>query len=176
MLPHFETIPVPKGHPLKPEKISFMATWFFVTKCDRAWLGAWSISWLKAYPALAIKSPTTGIDIRKLKNLDVVEALVRESLPVIERLIRAANRSWGLGQSSREQRIANHRGWPLNNQISMIRWWFDTHLIGRRTWILRPSRYNRSVRSRETMSGSRLINKANGRHIISPLSNIISWI
>lgn len=36
------------------------------------------------------------IDIRKFKNLDVVEALVRENLAVIERLMRAANRSWGV--------------------------------------------------------------------------------
>jgi predicted HicB family RNase H-like nuclease len=38
------------------------------------------------------------IDIRKFKNLDVVEALVRENLAVIERLMRAANRSWGVGR------------------------------------------------------------------------------
>lgn len=38
------------------------------------------------------------IDIRKFKNLDVVETLVRENLAVIERLMRAANRSWGVGR------------------------------------------------------------------------------
>ena len=38
------------------------------------------------------------IDIRKLKNLDVVEKVVRENLDVIERLLRAVNRSWGIGR------------------------------------------------------------------------------
>ena len=50
------------------------------------------------------------IDIRKLKALGEVETLVRENLTVIERLIRAANRSWGLGRDSREQRTADRRG------------------------------------------------------------------
>lgn len=35
------------------------------------------------------------IDIRKLKNPDVVESVVRENMAMIEKLIRAANRSWG---------------------------------------------------------------------------------
>ena len=40
------------------------------------------------------------IDIRKLKNLDVVEKVVRENLDVIERLLRAVNRSWGIGRGN----------------------------------------------------------------------------
>lgn len=40
------------------------------------------------------------IDIRKLKNLDVVEYVVRENMAMIEKLIRAANRSWGVGRDS----------------------------------------------------------------------------
>lgn len=50
------------------------------------------------------------IDIRKLKNLDVVEALVRENQTVIERLIRAVNRSWGIGQGMPEKKTSDHRG------------------------------------------------------------------
>ena len=38
------------------------------------------------------------IDIRKFKGLDVFEGVVRENLKVIDRLIRAANQSWGVGR------------------------------------------------------------------------------
>ena len=40
------------------------------------------------------------IDIRKLKNLDLVEKVVRENAEVIERLLRAVNRSWGIGRGN----------------------------------------------------------------------------
>lgn len=49
------------------------------------------------------------IDIRKLKSLDLVETLVRENLNVMERLIRAVNRSWGIGQSMREKKTSDRR-------------------------------------------------------------------
>jgi hypothetical protein len=47
------------------------------------------------------------IDIRKLKNLDAVETLVRENLSVMERLLRAVNRSWGVGQGMREKKTSD---------------------------------------------------------------------
>lgn len=40
------------------------------------------------------------IDIRKLKSLDVFERVVKENLTVIDRLIRAANQSWGIGRGT----------------------------------------------------------------------------
>ena len=40
------------------------------------------------------------IDIRKFKGLDVFEMIVRENLRVIDRLMRAANQSWGVGRGS----------------------------------------------------------------------------
>ena len=40
------------------------------------------------------------IDIRRLKGLDVFERVVQENLTVIDRLIRAANQSWGVGRGS----------------------------------------------------------------------------
>lgn len=40
------------------------------------------------------------IDIRKLKGLDVFERVVKENLTVIDRVIRAANQSWGIGRGT----------------------------------------------------------------------------
>lgn len=36
------------------------------------------------------------VDIRKLKDFHVIENIIRENLAVIDKLIRAANRSWGV--------------------------------------------------------------------------------
>lgn len=40
------------------------------------------------------------IDIRKLRDFDVVERLLHENLNVIEKLIRVVNRSWGVGRGN----------------------------------------------------------------------------
>jgi len=40
------------------------------------------------------------IDIRRFKGLDVFERVVKENLTVIDRLMRAANQSWGVGRGS----------------------------------------------------------------------------
>ena len=40
------------------------------------------------------------INIRKLSGLGVFEGVVRDNLKVIDRLIRAANQSWGVGRGS----------------------------------------------------------------------------
>ncbi len=40
------------------------------------------------------------IDIRKLKDFYLVERLIKENIEIIDKLMRAANRSWGVGRGS----------------------------------------------------------------------------
>jgi hypothetical protein len=40
------------------------------------------------------------VDIRKLKDFYLIESLIKKNLDVIDRLMRAANRSWGIGRGT----------------------------------------------------------------------------
>lgn len=40
------------------------------------------------------------VDIRKLKDFYLVENLLKENLGIIDKLMRAANRSWGIDRGS----------------------------------------------------------------------------
>ena len=39
-----------------------------------------------------------NVDIRKLKDFYIIEGPIRENIQIIDRLIRAANQSWGIGR------------------------------------------------------------------------------
>jgi len=40
------------------------------------------------------------VDIRKLKDFYLIESLIKKNLDVIDRLMRAANHSWGIGRGT----------------------------------------------------------------------------
>ena len=43
---------------------------------------------------------TMDVDIRRLKDFYLVENLLKENLGIIDKLLRAANRSWGIYRGS----------------------------------------------------------------------------